>query len=445
MSSVPLRHRCCSARSLRTSVRSGRHSVLLAGLAWIVATGLTGCQRSDSKPAVDKSPASATAATQAPAAKKIIPATVQMRPWPAVVRIQGSLMGDENAVIGAKVAGRIKQVKVDLGSVVQQGDVIAQLDSEEFDLRVAQAEAMLEQQRAKVGLKPGQPESQLNRELSPPVRQEKAVLDEAKEAFARAEALYKENAATLTELQQKQALLRVAEARYAAALNGVDEQIALLGVRRTELAIAVEQQTESVLRAPFTCVVQDRRVAPGMYVRVGDPIVTLVRTDPLRFRGGVPEREALNVELNQAVRVLLDDGRQTVDARVSRISPALDMASRSLMIEIDVPNPAAKFRAGLFAEAEIVVDPDQQVLAVPASAVVEFAGIEKVWLVEQGHFHERRVQTGRRAGDWVEIVNGLQVADRVAGNARQVRSGDLVSDDDVGLAGREPHGHGQSE
>ncbi|MBL8825591.1 MAG: efflux RND transporter periplasmic adaptor subunit [Planctomycetaceae bacterium] len=427
-------------------LRPGRRGLLLiAGLALIGMTGLLGCQQSDTKSTANSAPATNAAAPLASPAKKIIPATVQMRPWPAVVRIQGSLMGDENAVIGAKVAGRIKQVKVDIGSVVQQGDVIAQLDSEEFDLRVAQAEAMLEQQRAKVGLKPGQPDSQLNRELSPPVRQEKAVLDEAKEAYARAEALHKENAATLTELQQKQALLRVAEARYAAALNGVDEQIALLAVRRTELAIAIDQQSESVLLAPFTCVVQERRVAPGMYVHVGDPIVTLVRTDPLRFRGGVPEREALNIELGQAVRVLLDDGRQTVNAQVSRISPALDMASRSLLIEIDVPNPAAKFRAGLFAEAEVVVDPDQHVLAVPTSAVIEFAGIEKVWLVEQGHFHERRVQTGRRSGDWVEIVNGLQVADRVAGNARQVRSGDLVSDDDVGLAGREPPGHGQSE
>jgi RND family efflux transporter MFP subunit len=417
--------------------------IAVAIAALVVLSGATGCQKSASKSADDKT--TAKLAVPAKSAAKVTPVAVQLHPWPAVVRIQGSLIGDENAVIGAKVAGRIKEVKVDLGSVVKQGDIIAQLDSEEFDLQVAQARATLEQQRAKVGLKPGQPEEKLNRELSPPVRQEKAVLDEAREMFARSEALHKENAATLTELQQREALLRVAEARYSAALNGVDEQIALLGVRRAELAIAVEQQTEAVIRAPFTCVVQERRVAPGMYVRVGDPIVSLVRTDPLRFRGGVPEREALKIELNQEVHVLVDDGRQSLLAKVSRISPALDMASRSLMIEVDVPNPTAKLRAGLFAEAEVVVDPDQKLLAVPAAAVIEFAGIEKVWLVEQGLFRERRVKTGRRSGDLVEILEGVAATDRIAKNGRQVRGGDVADEDTLGLAGRESHVHGQSE
>lgn len=457
MTSSPRRYRRLFARPVGTALPNQssirRLSILdaLACLLAVLVATCIGCQKPDAYQPTAlttiQAPAGSTTATAAgtkPNSAKVTPVAVEMRPWPAIVRLQGSLMADETTVIGAKVAGRIKQVKVDLGTVVQSGDVVAQLDSEEFDLRVVQAEAQLEQQRAKVGLKPGQPDTQLNREKAPTVLQEKAVLDEAREAFARTESLFEQKTATTAELQQREALFRVAEARFAAALNGVDEQIALLSVRKAELALAKELQAESVIRAPFTCVVQERRVAPGTYVKVGDPIVELVRTDPLRFRGGVPEREALQVAVGQLVRVLLDDGEQTVEARVSRISPALDMASRALTIEVDIPNPGAKLRAGLFAEAEVVIDPDQEVLSVPTTAISEFAGVERVWIVESGQLKERRIQTGRRKNGWIEVLDGLQASDRIASNARAIRGGEAV-EDDVELAGREHHGHGQSE
>ncbi len=211
---------------------------------------------------------------------------------------------------------------------------------------------------------------------------EKALLDEAHENLQRARQLSKSNSISAVELQRQIAAEQVAQARYQLALNTVDESIAQIRVRRAELDLARQNLHDGVVAAPFDGVVQQRHVAVGAYVQVGDPVVTLVRTNPLRFRSGVPERKAMDLQLDQEVRIFVEGEPQPLISRITRISPALDMSSRSLDIEADVPNPDGRWRAGLFAEAEIVVDPNDQALAVPVGAVVEFAGVQKVWIVQ---------------------------------------------------------------
>src|SRR5687768_4286267 len=158
-----------------------KQSACTAAAALLLAA-VAGCQHNDS------------ASTEATAKPVAAPPTVhvvaaEMVAWPQTVRVQGSLMGDERAVIGAKVAGRIREVLVDLGSVVRRGDVLSRLDSEDFDLRVDQVDAQLTQARAALGLGPSEPDSQLDRLKSPPVRQEKALSDQAQFEFDRGKRL----------------------------------------------------------------------------------------------------------------------------------------------------------------------------------------------------------------------------------------------------------------
>jgi multidrug efflux pump subunit AcrA (membrane-fusion protein) len=94
-----------------------------------------------------------------------------------------------------------------------------------------------------------------------------------------------------------------------------------------------------------------------------------------------------------------------------------------LIIECDVPNPGNRLRAGLFAEAEVLVDPNAQSLTVPARAVTEFAGVEKVWIVADGQAQEREIRTGRRERDLVEIVGGLEAGETVISNADEGHAG----------------------
>jgi RND family efflux transporter MFP subunit len=387
----------------------------------LVLLASAGCQRQAASQTTPDQPAAA-------APRPLEVATVRRQTWPDAVPVQGSLLADEHAVVGAKVAGQIREVLVDLGSVVRQGDVLARLDPEEFDLRVQQAAAQLEQVRAKLGLKPDDPDEKLDRLKSPPVLQEAALLEEARSSAQRARVLAERRAITTEELQQRQAALEVAEARYKSALNTVDEQIASLGVHRAALGLAKEAQADAVIRAPFDGIVARRHVAPGVYLQTGESVVDLVRTNPLRLRAGVPERHAMRIRIGQAVKIQLAGQAQPLEAAITRISPSLDQSSRSLVIEADVSNPEGRLRTGLFAEAEIIVDPHAKTLAVPAAAVIEFAGVEKVWIVEAGEAKELRVRTGRRDHGLVEILEGLEPGHRIAADGRRGRAGKVVED-----------------
>ncbi len=256
-----------------------------------------------------------------------------------------------------------------------------------------QAQAQLEQARSALGLKPDEPDSKLDRLKAPPVLQEKALLEEARFSVDRAKQLLERPQKIITneELQQREAAQRVAEARFNAALNGVDEKIAVIGVRRADLALAKKQQADAVTVAPFDGVVQARHVAPGVYVNIGHSIVTLVRTDPL----AVPRRRAGAAgprdRAGQLVRLWIEGHAEVAEAKITRISPSLDLSNRSLIIECDMPNAGNRLRAGIFAEAEVLVDPNAQCLTVPARAVTEFAGVEKVWVVIDGQAKEREI------------------------------------------------------
>jgi len=249
------------------------------------------------------------------------------------------------------------------------------------------------------------------------VVQEKALWDQALDNLRRTESLRKGQAIAVEELQQRQAAVAVAEAKYLAALNDVDEQVALVGVRRQELALARQTLEDSKVPAPFDGVVAHRHVAPAAYVREG-----------------------------QEATITVEGRKEPIAARIRRISPALELSSRSLVIEVDVPNPALPpadppsgreapgpkrqfpLRAGVFAEAEIVVDPEARALVVPAEAVREFAGVEKVWLVRSGQADEQIVQSGGRDPARVEILQGLSRGDLVVAQAQTGRRGPVVAE-----------------
>ena len=291
-----------------------RFSPWQPGCWWRQPAGCQAPARSEPlKPAAD-------AAT--PAAAEVVEVVAAVRTtWPRIVHLQGSLLGDEHVVVGAKVAGRTHQVAVDLGTRVEQGAVLATLETEEFDLAVQEAQAQLEQVRVKLGLKPGEDEDRLDRRRVPAVVEEESLRNQARATLHRAQAMAPEGIVTAEELEQRQAEWEVAEARHRSALNTVEEQVAQLGVRRAALGLIQQRRMDAEVRAPFAGSVQQRHVAPGAYVQVGQPIVTLVRTDPLRFRGGVPERQALQVQEGQQATIRVEGQSPLLSGRVSRISP----------------------------------------------------------------------------------------------------------------------------
>jgi RND family efflux transporter MFP subunit len=151
--------------------------------------------------------------------------------------------------------------------------------------------------------------------------------------------------------------------------------------------------------------------------------------DPLRLRLALPEREAASVRTGQRVQILSDaSGELDAGGRhsglVARLAPSLDAQSRSLLIEADIPNPG-NLRPGNFVHARIVVG-TRRALTVPESAVVTFAGLQKVILVDQEKAVERPVTTGEARAGRVEILTGLVATDSVVQEPGSLQQGQPV-------------------
>lgn len=358
-------------------------------------------------------PGKTEAAAGAPEARAVRVAPVERGVLPQVVLVSGTLAAEERADLAMKASGRIGTLHVDLGSVVEQGEPLARLDPTDFDLRVGQSEAALRQAQARLGLGPEGVESDVTIEDTAVVRQAKAVLDEARLRRDRFARLFEQELVSTAERDAAEASYLVAESRYQDALEEARNRRAVLAQRRSELDLARQQRTDSVLVAPFAGAISARHVAIGQYVTPGQPVVTLVRTHPLRLRVEVPERDAARVRAGQAVRVTIEGDDTAHEGRVARLSPALDERSRTLTVEAEIPNRTGRLRPGSFARAEIVTASDVPALIVPASAITIFAGIEKAIVVVDGKSVERRVVTGRRAAERVEILEGVTLGESV--------------------------------
>jgi RND family efflux transporter MFP subunit len=386
---------------------------VLIVMAMFIATGC-----GSDYPATGAPPRAAHEAAT-PRLVRVIPAAQDMVTRGTVVT--GTLAAEDQVVLSFKIAGRVNEIAVDLGSRVRKGQLIAHLDPTDFRLRIRQAEAALQQARARLGLAPDGTDDGVDPKHTPVVRQAHAMLDEARRSRDRMTELWERQLIARAELDAATATLQVAEGRYEDAIEEVRNRQAVLAERRSELAIARQQLLDSELKAPLDAAVRQRHASAGEYLTAGSPIVTLVRIHPLRLRLAVPERMAGSVRVGQLVNVTVEGDLTTYQGQVARLSPAISEEDRTLMLEAEVPNAHGQLRPGAFAEAEIVTKAEERVVFVPASSIVTFAGIEKVMTVRDGLSIETRVQTGRRSGDRVEIVEGLRPEELVV-----VEPGNLV-------------------
>src|SRR5262249_29570835 len=170
------------------------------------------------------------------------------------------------------------------------------------------------------------------------------------------------------------------------------------------------------IRSPLDASVAARLVDAGNYVRAGTALFRIIQDDPLKFRGEVPEREVPALHPGQPVRIAVDAFQgETFTGRVIRIGSAADAAARALAFEAEVPNPDHRIRPGFFGHGEVVVTKDERAVAVPRSAVTMFAGITKLFVIEDGVAREHPVVLGVDLGDgWVEVSEGVSQGKQVA-------------------------------
>lgn len=378
----------------------------------MLASLLTACEPTNRPPA-----ATPKAKAELPLApKNLKTARAELRPMERTVTVFGSLAPLDHATLSTKVAGRLQTVAADLGSPVRQGDLLAQIEPQDFELRLRQIEAALSQARARLGLPLAGDDDKVDLDGTSTVQQARAVLEEAARARARAQQLVEKGITPKAELETAQATHDVALNKHRDALEEIRNRQAQLAERRADLAIARQQLTDTRLTAPFDGVVQERHARRGESLNASAPVLTLVRMDTLRLRLEVPERESARLQIGQPIRFRVEGITNAFTATLQRLSPTIREDNRMLAAEADVKNPGT-LKPGHFTRTEIVVAPAEPVLCVPRSGIITFAGIEKVFVIKEGRLAERTIRTGRISGDWIEVLDGLKSGDEIAANA----------------------------
>jgi RND family efflux transporter MFP subunit len=392
-------------------------------LALVFLVGAAAGCGADQRATAEQRPVAA--ASPAPREVRVVPAATTRIARTIVAT--GTLAAEEQTVLGAKVAGRLGEIAVDLGSRVKKGDAVARIDQSDYRLRVQQAEAALQQARARLGLPLDGASDRIDPEETALVRQAAAVLQEARLTRERMARLWEQQFIARAQLDAAVSQLAVAEGRYQDAIEEVRNRQGILAQRRSELDLARQQLADTVIVAPMDGAVSQRQASVGEYLAAGIPVVTLVRVHPLRLRLAVPEREAAATRVGQAVRLTVEGDPAVYTGRVARLAPAIVEQNRTLLVEAEVPNQRGLLRPGSFAKAEIVVEGDQPIVTVPASAIVTFAGVEKVITVENGKTVEKRVLTGRKESDRVEVASGLAAGEMVVAQPGNLVGGQPVT------------------
>jgi RND family efflux transporter MFP subunit len=357
--------------------------------------------------------------------RQVKTAKVTEMPIGETVTVNGTLAAYDRTTISVKVPGRLQTISIDLGSVVHKGQVIAQLEQQDYKLRVQQVEAGLAQARARLGLSPDGADDHVSAEETGTVRQARAVLEDAKSKRDRAARLVQQGVIPRAEYDTVDSEYKVALSRYQDALEEIRNRQGLLAQRRSEVALAKQQLADTIVYAPMEGVVQEKKASAGEYLAAGAPVVDIVRIDPLRLRVDVPEREAHSILTGQSVRVTAEGDAESYTGYIKRLSPTISEQNRVLAVEADVRNDG-RLRPGAFVRAEIVTNQTSTAATVPSTAIVTFAGIDKVLIVENGKATEKTVTTGRRGSDWIEIKTGVNVGQIVIVDPGNLQSGQAV-------------------
>ena len=339
------------------------------------------------------------------------------------IAVSGTLAAQEQADVAAEIAGRVVSTPVERGTPVGAGAALVQIADAEVRAQADEAAANAAQIEARLGLAGG---AAFEIDRVPEVVNARASSDLAQAEFDRARLLVEKRLLPQADFDRSRAQADVARRQYDIARNDSEQQYQSLLAARARMTLARKALADTVVRAPFDGVVEQRLVSVGDYVTRGTKIASVMRINPMRLELTVPGQYLTAIAAGRAVSLQVDayPGR-TFTGRVRYVSPAVMADSRALVIEALVPNETGELKPGLFATARIEQAADTPAVLVPARAVRTDAGTARVYLVTAtGTVEERIVTTGQSVGDLVEITSGVTAGDAVAtSNVAQLTDG----------------------
>lgn len=302
-------------------------------------------------------------------------ATVTAEKWDQTVSILGSLFPKDQATLGAEIEGTVQSTLVEFGDRVTAGQILATIDDSTYT-------------------------ATLQREKGSLARAEANLLN-AHQNLTRAQGLSKTGALSVQDIDQAISLVAQWEAEVKTAKASA--ALAELSIQRCQI------------RAPFDGAISERVITKGDYVKSGAALFTIVNDKVLKFIFEVPERFGSKVEKNLEISFGVDNfPGETFRGTVYLISPVVSTDSRAFNVGALVQNPDLRLKASSYARGTLVLERGVTTLTAPQQAVVSYAGITKVFVVEKGLARSRAVAVGRLQDGRREI------------SGRSIKAGDQI-------------------
>lgn len=324
----------------------------------------------------------------------------------------GTLLPHREYPVKSNVEGTLIEVLVDKGDEVKQGQKVAKVYVEQYDLKRTEAEADLELKKQLADAERSPTVLEFDAKIAATQKQ----LEFAKRDFDRLSQVRVPGGRTATDLDNSEEAYKTTfdtlEALKSAKATRLLELQRDLKTAQVQLDIAQWNIDQQTITSPVDGVVLDWPVSTGTRVKVNDMLMTVadVRYDRLVMRTNVDEEDKVRVQLDQTVQMTLYSYPDRVfEGRVKRIYPKADPSRRTFEVDVQIDVPDAGFSAGMTGELAFIVDRKEEAVVVPSEAVQ--AG--KVWTVREQELAQADVQLGLRSIQRTEVLSGLQPGDKV--------------------------------
>jgi RND family efflux transporter MFP subunit len=366
----------------------------LAMLLTVLVVSADGCGRRSGP-----SPGATVHVTDVRMARAVI------QPLAETLEAGGVIKARTTAQLSSRIAANVRELRVQPGDRVKQGQIVAVLDDRDLAARRSQAQAALSAAQSGAVSAEAERESVMAR----------LVL--ARTNHQRIEKLREKNSATPQELDRSTAELRIAEAGVRAAVARAAEASASVVAARAGSQAAEVTASFSTIAAPFNGLVTNTLLEPGNMASPGVPLLTIETTDGFRLELQIDEARVRLLDIGDAAAVELTGNEQgnALTGRVVEIARAIEPAAHAFVVKVQLP-AAAGVRSGMFARARFALD-ERKALVVPASAIVRRGQLSLVFAIDGANrARMRAISSGARSGDSVEVLAGVQPGETVIVN-----------------------------
>ncbi len=323
------------------------------------------------------------------------------------LQLPGNIQPITEAPILARADGYVERRLVDIGDRVKAGQTLAQIDAPELSDQVTQAKATVRQAQAAL------------EQANANVQQGKTDMELARVMARRSSQLVAKGAVSKQDDDQAQAQYNSKLAAVQSLEKAIDVQRANIAAAQSNVARLEKMQSYCVVQAPFDGVITLRNVDVGALVNSGSTLLyRIAQIATLRTYVNVPQTYADSIRPGEPAILTVSNlpGRQFM-GQVARSASALDPSSRTLLVEVHVPNADSALLPGMYSQVEfrsVRADPP---LMVPSDAMIVRSDGTQVALVRPDHtVHLQNIQVGRDYGDRLEVLNGLAEGDTIVSN-----------------------------